>query len=71
MCIYIYIYIYIHIVWIYILTWQRQNANSGIMDLYHLERRYMEVSMNGGTPIAGWFTKENSIKMDDLEVSPF
>ena len=31
----------------------------------------MEVSMNGGTPIAGWFTKENPIKMDDLEVSPF
>ena len=27
--------------------------------------------MNGGTPIAGWFTQENLIKMDDLEVSPF
>ena len=28
----------------------------------------MEVSINGGTPIAGWCIMENLIKMDDLEV---
>ena len=26
---------------------------------------------HGGTPIAGWFTRENPMKMDDLEVPPF
>jgi hypothetical protein len=26
----------------------------------------MEVSINGGTPIVGWFIMENAIKMDDL-----
>ena len=26
----------------------------------------MEVSINGSTPIAGWFIRENPIKMDDL-----
>ena len=28
----------------------------------------MEVSIKGGTPIAGWRMMENLIKMDDLEV---
>ena len=27
---------------------------------------YMGVSINGGTPIAGWFIRENPIKMDDF-----
>ena len=31
----------------------------------------MEVSWNGGTPIAGWFITGNPIKMDDLGVPPF
>ena len=31
----------------------------------------MEVSINGGTPIAGWFIMENPIKMDELGVPPF
>jgi hypothetical protein len=26
----------------------------------------LRVSINGGTPIAGWFVRENSVKMDDL-----
>jgi hypothetical protein len=26
----------------------------------------MGVSINGGTPIARWFTRENVTKMDDL-----
>ena len=32
---------------------------------------YLEVSINGGTPIAGWFIRENPYKMDDLGVPPF
>ena len=32
---------------------------------------YMKVSINGGTPIAGWFTVENLIKMDDLGIPLF
>jgi hypothetical protein len=32
---------------------------------------YMEVSVNGGTPIAGWITMENPIyKLDDFEGTP-
>ena len=31
----------------------------------------MRVSINGGTPIAGWFIMEKPIKMDDLGIPPF
>ena len=31
----------------------------------------MVVSTNGGTPIAGWFTRKTPIKMDDLGVPQF
>ena len=34
----------------------------GIWDIYGL---YMEVSINGGTPIAGWFIIDNPTKVDD------
>ena len=33
--------------------------------------RDIRVSINRGTPIAGWFIRENTIKMDDLGVPPF
>ena len=31
----------------------------------NLYSNYMEVSINGGTPIAGWFIRENPVKVDD------
>ena len=31
---------------------------------------YVGISINGGTPIAGWFITENPIKMDDLGIAP-
>ena len=31
---------------------------------------YLEVSINGGTPIAGWFIRENPTNMDDLGLPP-
>jgi hypothetical protein len=31
----------------------------------------MGVSINGDTPIAGWFIFQNPINMDGLEVPPF
>ena len=31
----------------------------------------IRVSINGGTPMAGWFVRETPIKMDDLEVPIF
>ena len=35
------------------------------------QRREMEVSWNGGTPIAGWFVIENPTTMDNLGVPLF
>ena len=35
------------------------------------EKSNMVVSIDGGTPITGWFIRENPINMDDLEVPPF
>ena len=32
---------------------------------------HMGVAIDGGTPIAGWFTMEHPIKMDDVGVPPF
>ena len=45
----------------------KRRVARGWPDFRHLEimSHYMGVSINGGTPIAGWFLMEYSIKMDD------
>ena len=38
---------------------------------YYIIWIYMGVSINGGTPIAGWFIMENPINKYDLGGAPF
>jgi len=45
-------------------TWESQGREAG-----HPWDQ-IRVSINGGTPIAGWFIRENPIKMDDEQEYP-
>jgi len=51
---------------------RRTSSGSKVVQLLLLHYRiYMGVSINGGTPIAGWFIMENPINKYDLGGAPF